>query len=454
MADNYSDKYLTASEEIEKKRRQQGEEIAAAQERENQAYVAGMEAAQAANQAALNQSQQNYNNLMAKYDNDFAAMVQGESDRIRKEQEDARTMIQADQQAAKWTGLTELASSVANMIGVGSFNAVSQQYKPYSQDWMRKADQDMREHRYRLDNIRARQNALKQQQLQLRMGQAGDALAREQQRIDRDYANARELAGIRRDAALAPLQTRAQYDAQADQTRLQGVQGAAGLYNQEEGRRLQERAQNIDQAQFAASMAAKGLNADGTPNEKLMADHAAAAAKVSGANKGGIPIKIMQNGQEMTLNIEEKAYQNALERGIPDLKEDVIAMARKTNKDIDDLNDIVSLAKQKNFGKGKDKKANPMYNNDLAGIAALLNKPTNEYTEEDWDAIANFAKGNYDKTEKFNTHLLQVSNGGRTWEGAPKPPTNGQNPPAPGTPSRWLTLQSGNYDPNNPWYNQ
>lgn len=247
MADNYSDKYLTASEEIEKKRRQQGEEIAAAQERENQAYVAGMEAAQAANQAALNQSQQNYNNLMAKYDNDFAAMVQGESDRIRKEQEDARTMIQADQQAAKWTGLTELASSVANMIGVGSFNAVSQQYKPYSQDWMRKADQDMREHRYRLDNIRARQNALKQQQLQLRMGQAGDALAREQQRIDRDYANARELAGIRRDAALAPLQTRAQYDAQADQTRLQGVQGAAGLYNQEEGRRLQQASLGLQQ---------------------------------------------------------------------------------------------------------------------------------------------------------------------------------------------------------------
>ena len=408
MADPYSKQVLDAYDDEKKRLQQEGEEQAAAQARENQAYVSGMEAAQAANQAALDQSQQNYNNLMAKYNNDFAAMVQGESDRIRKEQEDARTMIQADQKAAQWSGLTELAASVSNMIGVGSFNAANQQYKSYSQDWMKKADQDLREHRNRMDNIRARQNALKQQQLNLQMGQAGQALAREQQRADRDYANARELAGIRRDAALAPLQTRAQYNDKAAQMGIQGVRDAAGQANHE-----QQLAQSA--AQFAARMAANGLNADGTPNEKLMQQHAAAASKVSTASKGGIPIKIMQEGQEMTLNIDEKAYQNALERGIPDLKEDVLAMAKEKNPQIKDLNDLVNLAGKKNIGKGRDKKANPLHNDELAGIAALLNKPANEYTEVDWDAIASFAKGNYDKTEKFNTHLLQVSNGGRVW---------------------------------------
>ena len=80
---------------------------------------------------------------------------------------DSEEQVNADLRASKWTGLTELAASIANLIGVGEGNAVSQQYKPYSQDWMKKADQDMREHRSRIENLRQRQRdtELKMQQL-------------------------------------------------------------------------------------------------------------------------------------------------------------------------------------------------------------------------------------------------------------------------------------------------
>lgn len=234
MADPYSNQILTATEEEKKRRLQDAEARAAATEQANQAYIGNLETAQAANQAALDQSQQNYNNLMAKYNNDFAAMVQGESDRIRKEQEEARTMIQADQKAAQWSGLTELASSVANMIGVGSFNAANQQYRSYSQDWMKKADQDLREHRYRMDNVRARQNALKQQQLNLQMGQAGQALARENERIKQQYNDRMALAEAQRNAALQPMDIRSKAADEAGELGLKGMQTAAGIKAQEQ----------------------------------------------------------------------------------------------------------------------------------------------------------------------------------------------------------------------------
>ncbi len=402
MADPYSNQILNATEEEKKRLQRQGEELATAQERENQAYVAGMEAAQAANQAALDQSQQNYNNLMAKYNNDFAAMVQGESDRIRKEQEEARTMIQADQKAAQWSGLTELASSVANMIGVGSFNAANQQYRSYSQDWMKKADQDLREHRYRMDNIRARQNALRQQQLNLQMGQAGQALAREQQRAERDYANARELAGIRRDANLAPLQTRAQYNDKAAQMGLQGVRDAAGQYNTEAA--LRQRA-----FEHTAAMQAKGLNADGTPNEKLMQQHAAAASRATGANKmTGDPYHFKINGVDYTVNLSDRAYDQALLSGTSYLKKDIMKAA---GYDGDNWDEFVASVESSGGKKGlfRRKKSGDGKSYD-AEIQDVVNAIQNNMRDEEGRiAIDNFIKDHSDIVSNFNTHLAQTA---------------------------------------------
>ena len=42
--------------------------------------------------------------------------------------------------AARWSGATELAASLANMFAVGEGGAVSQVYQPVSQNWMQKAE--------------------------------------------------------------------------------------------------------------------------------------------------------------------------------------------------------------------------------------------------------------------------------------------------------------------------
>lgn len=106
----------------------------------------------------------------------FADYLQGIRDDYERERQAAQQEVEQDRQAARWTGATELASAIANMIGVGSFNAVNQQYRTYSQDWMQKADRDAREHRNRLDNIRQRQRETELKMAQLR-SQGGLALA-------------------------------------------------------------------------------------------------------------------------------------------------------------------------------------------------------------------------------------------------------------------------------------
>lgn len=136
--------------------------------------------------------------------------------------------IKDDLNAAKWTGITELAASIANMIGVGSGNAVSQQYKSYSQDWMQKADQSMREQRSRIDNLRQRQRENEYKMAQLR-SQGALALSKakleaEQQKWVTAYRKAQvEYENARTDAA----RQKAANDARKAEVEIQAIQALA-----------------------------------------------------------------------------------------------------------------------------------------------------------------------------------------------------------------------------------
>jgi len=329
MADPLSTQYLNATDEEKKRMLQDAEARAAATEQANQAYIGNLETAQDANNAAYDQATKNYNDLMAKYNNDFAAMVQGESDRIRQEREEAKTMIQADQKAAQWSGLTELASSVANMIGVGSFNAVSQQYKNYSQDWMQKADRDLREHRMRMDNVRARQNALKQQQLNLQIGQAGQALAREQERIKQQYNDRMALAEAERTAALQPMEIRSKAANEAGELGLKGMQTAAGIKAQEQstaqGWARERRMQN--EADF--EKLAKGFVPDG---------------------KGGYKYDIETASKKLGVDSKYFGKDDTLAFPILDINGDV-NMAHMSEKDMTAVLDFARGAIESDLGK-------------------------------------------------------------------------------------------------------
>lgn len=385
----YSKKILDETEEQRQRRLQQGQEAADIVQQQGEQYVQSVEAAQAAQAAADNAANESYNNVMAKYNNDFAAMVQGESDRIRAEQQQAQQQLKASQNAAKYSGLTELAASVANLIGVGAGNAVSQQYRQYSQDWMRKADQDMREHRLRMDNIRARQNALKQQQLQIQMGQAGQALENARRQADRDFQNNITLAGARRDAAYAPVQARQQAQKEADELYTKGLQTAASQANHE-----QQLAQSA--AQFNARMAAQGLNPDGTPNEGLMRGLVAAQARANGGTGGGDNYDVVIDGKPVLLSMSKQSYEQGIRTGTSYLKKD-LREALGFNGSWSDFVDKV-----RNDRKGRN------YGADIHRVVEAIEGTDDDAA--DFAAIERYIKDNSDAVNNVNKHLARTAN--------------------------------------------
>ena len=132
--------------------------------------------------------QENINSGMSAYD----SIIKSGEDRLKKvEEEDARLRDVA-QKKVSWSSAAELGANLINMFSVGA-GATNQQYKSYSEDWRREADQKARERRARMDNIRERQKALNMQRIQLQMTgndklaqmQAGENAARYQNAMDR-----------------------------------------------------------------------------------------------------------------------------------------------------------------------------------------------------------------------------------------------------------------------------
>ena len=214
------------------------------------------------------------------YNADQAMLMAAQQNTVNAQKE-AKQQVDADRKAAKWTGLTELAASIANLVGVGQ-GAVSQNYRQYSQDWMQKADRDMHYHRARIDNLKERQRALQQRQQQIKLqnnltlAQMQAAARKEstdaQQRLaEQQAAHARNIAGLQykgtQAAAEAALQggvTQAKMDqADAHQRASLGAQAAAR----------------------AANMRAAGRNPDGTINERYIEDNLNAQKQMSGWKK-------------------------------------------------------------------------------------------------------------------------------------------------------------------------
>lgn len=114
---------------------------------------------------------------------------------IKREHDEAKAAAQLQNRtnynSAVFTGATEFASAIANLFGVGA-GASNQQFKTYSQDWMRKAEADSRENRSRIEAARNRERAARLEQIQMKVRQAKEL---------------RDL-GMARDAALSALTTK------------------------------------------------------------------------------------------------------------------------------------------------------------------------------------------------------------------------------------------------------
>lgn len=122
----------------------------------------------------------------------FADMVNDYYAEKKRQEDEMKQREQANMMSSMATGTTELAANIINMLSVGQLHANNQQYKSYSQDWMRKADQDIRDHRHRRESLGNTLQRLKQQQAQvMAAGRLDDLKARQKKAAD-DLAAAQE----------------------------------------------------------------------------------------------------------------------------------------------------------------------------------------------------------------------------------------------------------------------
>lgn len=198
------------------------------------------------NRTAIQASQELMNKGFAQWAID---QKRADDELLAKEQD----QIDAEKKAAEVTGIAELGAALANMFGVGGGNAVSQVHKNFSQDWMQKADQDMRKHRDRIYDLRARQNDAKLRMIQLRSQQGLELANYDIQQRQRNIQNA--LA--QRKAELDAMFKAGEMDIkryEAETKRLQAEQTA--LYNQ--GRLANDTMRS--KAQASASYSTASLN--------------------------------------------------------------------------------------------------------------------------------------------------------------------------------------------------
>lgn len=364
---------------------QQMAEMEAANNAYNKANQQAIEANRQQNQAAINS---------------FADMVEGYARNIRNAEAESAAQVAADQRAARWTGLTEGMASLANLIAVGSGNAVSQQYRPYSQDWMRKADMDARMNRARIDNLRERQRAMQGQLANLRLNDAAKALE-----LARADAKARHDQGLamsqaRYSTTINPLVQAAKNAEEVGKINTQGAAQVAStaLHEQQIAQSAAQHAASLEQRrrEHDAAMLAKGYNPDGTINEeamgKLIAAEQASKKKGSGKNSGN-SYDVTVDGKRYTIDMSDDTFKSALEFGNSDLKKDIARIAGVENW---------NALKKRTSGKKGDML-------EYKEIVDAIEKG-GEGSEE---IIRRFISNNRDDLNEFNSHLVRVSNGGR-----------------------------------------
>lgn len=226
--------------------------------------AAEVEAERAANAAQTNKS---ISDLLAANYSANEAILAAAKNRTQEAEAENAEQTEADRRTGTYTGMAELGTSLANLLAVGGNGATSQVYRNYSQDWMQKADRNIRERRARIDNLRERQRGLQNALNTLRMNNGLTMLRNEADERARAL-EARNKAAERTNAAAAQAAgITSKAGAEAAGAEYKGA--AAGLQAQTQQEQFNARlGQNA--AQFEATMRTKGRNADGSVNDAAM----------------------------------------------------------------------------------------------------------------------------------------------------------------------------------------
>ena len=390
-AENVQNAYDAYQSEVQ----QAGQNVVEGMQTAGAQQLADLEAANnaynEANNAAIEANRQQSNAAIGS----FADMVNQYAENIRRAEDEGAAQVAASQRAARWAGATELASSIANLVAVGGHNAVSQQYRPFSQDWMRKADQDARMNRMRIDNLRERQRAMQGQLANLRLNDAARALELAREQAKTNYQQGLTMAETRYNTTINPLNQAAR---NAEAVGKIGVQAASDVASTaQRDRQLDQSAASLAQRQreHNAEMMAKGYNPDGTINEEAMSKivKASQAAKGSGSGKNsGNSYDVTVDGNRYTIDMADKTFNAAIEFGNADLKKDIVKMSGAN-----DWNDLKNRIEKKG---------------DLQDYAQIV-KAIEAGGEDNVETIRTFISNNRDDLNEFNSHLIRVANSGR-----------------------------------------
>ena len=396
QSENVQNAYDVYASEV----KQTGQDVVEGMTTAGQQQIADMDAANKAyneaNQLAMEANRVQSQNAI----NSFADMVEGYARNIRQAEDEGNAQVAADQRAAKWTGATELASSIANLIAVGGHNAVSQQYRPYSQDWMRKADQDARLNRMRIDNLRERQRAMQGQLANMRLNDAAKALELARADAKARYDQGLAMSQARYNNTINPFVQAAKNAEAVGKINTQGAAQVAStaLHEQQLAQSAAQHAASLAQREkeHNAAMMAKGYNPDGTINEeamsKLIAAEQASNKSQAGGKNSGNSYDVTVDGKRYTIDMSDKTFNSALEFGNSDLKKDIVKMSGAK-----DWKDLMNRIEKKG---------------DLQDYRAIV-RAIEEGGEDNLEIIKTFISNNRDDLDEFNSHLIRVSNGGR-----------------------------------------
>lgn len=340
---------------------------------------------QAQNEAAIEaeqqRQQQNFADIALQYKKDYDDALA--DDAALRQQEDKR---------AVWTGVTEGLASLANLVGVGSFDSANQTYHSYSKDWMDKADQERRIRRNRIDNIRDRQRAMDLQLQQLRGNQNMQILNLRGQNADKRYAAANQaattMAGLGREDA-----NRRAADAAQNASMAINQGNADRQFNEAvRARKAQEaEARRNNDLDFIAAMARQGYVKDAYGNWIY-------SGKGSGSGSGNpnFSYDATIDGQYVRLDMNKNTFEQAVNDGRAELREDAARMAG-----YDSWKDMMSEYDRMSARKKTRKNIDPE-------LQQFVSQLRNGSAQADQNTIS-FVNEHRAELNNFNKHLLRVS---------------------------------------------
>lgn len=236
------DELRKKSQQAAEEERKRAEELARARETATTQFEEEAAAAESARLAAENARINTVTDLLNQGLGAREAMLTQAQKDVEKAERENKILHQGDLNAAKYTGLTNLATSIANMIGVGEGHAVSQQYHDYSQDWMRKADEDMKQRRARIDNLRERQRAIQQQRDEMKVNNGLTIVQMQEKAAEAQRKERLRKAEAQAKASIDAAVIRAEGQRSASKMELEGEQDQMN-YN------LRKRGQDISAGQ-------------------------------------------------------------------------------------------------------------------------------------------------------------------------------------------------------------